>query len=68
MTPQQELALADQHVVWAEWRLGQQLQRIAHLQADGQDTQLAEEVLEILKWALRAMQAHRQLIADEQIR
>jgi hypothetical protein len=68
MTPQQELALADQQVVWAEWRLSQQLQRIAHLQADGQDTQLAEEVSEALKWGLRAMQAHRQLIADEQVR
>jgi hypothetical protein len=68
MTPQQELALADQHVVWAERRLVQQLQRLAHLQADGQETQLAEEVLEILEWDLRAMQAHRQLIADEQIK
>jgi hypothetical protein len=66
MTPQQELALADEHVVQAEGRITQQLQRIAHMKAEGQDTQLAKDVLEALEWSLQAMRAHRRVIVDGQ--
>jgi hypothetical protein len=65
MTHDQELALADQHIVQAEGRITQQLQRIERLKVDGQDTDLAQDVLLALEYSLLVMQRFRQLLLND---
>jgi hypothetical protein len=65
MTHDQELALADQHIVQAEGRITQQLQRIERLKVDDQDTDLAQDVLLALEHSLLVMQRFRQQLLDE---
>jgi hypothetical protein len=62
MTHDQELALADQHIVQAEGHIVRQLQRIEHMEATGQDTDLARDVLLGLEYSLLVMQRFRQLL------
>jgi len=61
----QELSLADQHIVQAEGHVARQLQRIEHMEAKGQDTDLAEDVLLALERSLLAMQEHRKRLLDD---
>jgi hypothetical protein len=65
MTHDQELALADQHIVQAEGRITQQLQRIERLKVDDQDTDLAQDVLLALEYSLLVMQRFRQLLLND---
>jgi hypothetical protein len=65
MTHDQELALADQHIVQAEGRITQQLQRIERLKVDDQDTDLAQDVLLALECSLLVMQRFRQLLLND---
>jgi hypothetical protein len=65
MTHDQELALADQHIVQAEGRITQQLQRIECLKVDDQDTDLAQDVLLALEYSLLVMQRFRQLLLND---
>jgi hypothetical protein len=62
MTHDQELALADQHIVQAEGRIVRQLQRIEHMTTADQDTDLAKDVLLALEHSLLVMQRFRQLL------
>jgi hypothetical protein len=62
MTHDQELALADQHIVQAEGHIVRQLQRIEHMEATDQDTDLARDVLLGLEYSLLVMQRFRQLL------
>jgi hypothetical protein len=65
MTHDQELALADQHIVQAEGHIVRQLQRIEHMEATDQDTDLAQDVLLALEHSLLVMQRFRQQLLDE---
>jgi hypothetical protein len=65
MTHDQELALADQHIVQAEGHIVRQLQRIAHMEATGQDTDLAHDVLLALEHSLLVVQEHRKLLLND---
>jgi hypothetical protein len=65
MTHDQELALADQHIVQAEGHIVRQLQRIEHMKATGQDTDLAEDVLLALEHSLLVTQEHRKLLLND---
>jgi hypothetical protein len=65
MTHDQELALADQHIVQAEGHIVRQLQRIERMEATDQDTDLARDVLLGLEYSLLAMQEHRKLLRDD---
>jgi hypothetical protein len=65
MTQDQELALADQHIVQAEARITRQLQRIEHMEAAGKDTDLAQDVLLALEHSLLAMQRFREMLLTE---
>jgi hypothetical protein len=65
MTHDQELALADRHIVQAEGHIVRQLQRIEHMEATGQDTDLARDVLLALEYSLLVVQRHRELILTE---
>jgi hypothetical protein len=65
MTHDQELALADQHIVQAEGHIVRQLQRIEHMEAEGQNTDLAQDVLLALEHTLLFMQEHRKLVRDD---
>jgi hypothetical protein len=65
MTHDQELVLADRHIVRAEERVILQLQHIEHMEAKGQDTDLAEDVLLALERSLLAMQEHRKRLLDD---
>lgn len=62
MTHDQELALADQHIVQAEGHIVRQLQRIEHMEATDQDTDLARDVLLGLEYSLLVMQRFRLLL------
>ena len=62
MTHDQELALADQHIVQAEERIIRQLQRIERLKVDNQDTEPARDVLLALEHSLLVVQRFRQLL------
>jgi hypothetical protein len=66
MTHHEDLALADQQVLRAEGRITRQLHYITDMTAYGQDPRPAEDILQTMKLTLKAMQAHRQLIAAEQ--
>ena len=65
MTHDQELALADRHIVQAEGHIVRQLQRIEHLEATGQDTDLAQDVLLALEHSLLVTQEHRKLLLND---
>jgi hypothetical protein len=65
MTYDQELALADRHIVQAEARVVLQLQHIVHMEMDDQNTDLAKDVLLALEHSLLAMQRFRQLLLDD---
>jgi hypothetical protein len=65
MTHDQELALADRHIVQAEGHIVRQLQRIEHMKATGQDTDLAQDVLLALEHSLLVMQRFRQQLLAE---
>lgn len=65
MTRNEDLALADQHIVQTEGRVTQQLQRIVDMTAAGQDTGSARDVLLALEWRLLTAQRHRQLLLAE---
>jgi hypothetical protein len=65
MTHDQELALADRHIVQAEGRIVRQLQRIEHMEATDQDTDLARDVLLALEHSLLVTQEHRKLLLDD---
>jgi hypothetical protein len=65
MTHDQELALADQHIVQAEGHIVRQLQRIEHMKATDQDTDLAKDVLLGLEYSLLVMQRFRLLLLDD---
>jgi hypothetical protein len=65
MTYDQELALADQHIVQAEGHIVRQLQRIEHMKATDQDTDLAKDVLLGLEYSLLVMQRFRLLLLDD---
>jgi hypothetical protein len=64
MTYNQEPALADRHIVQAEERVVRQLQHIAHMEMDDQDTGLAQDVLLALELSLLTLQEHRKLLLD----
>jgi hypothetical protein len=65
MTHDWELTLADQHIVQAEGHIVRQLQRIEHMQAEGQDTDLARDALLALEHSLLVMQKHRKLLLND---
>ena len=65
MIHDQELALADQHIVQAEGHIVRQLQRIERMEATGQGTDLARDVLLALEHSLLVMQRFRQQLLDE---
>jgi hypothetical protein len=65
MTHDQELALADRHIVQAEGHIVRQLQRIEHMEAAGQDTDLAHDVLLALEHSLLVVQEHRKLLLND---
>jgi hypothetical protein len=66
MTHHEDLALADRQVLRAEGRITRQLHYITDMTAYGQNPRPAEDILQTMKLTLKAMQAHRQLIAAEQ--
>jgi hypothetical protein len=66
MTYHDDLALADRQVLRAEGRITRQLQYITDMTAYGQNPRPAEDILQTMKLTLKAMQAHRHLIAAEQ--
>jgi hypothetical protein len=68
MTYDEDLALAAQHIAQAERHIIKHLQRIEHMEAAGQDTALAKDVLLALEYSLLAVQRHRELILAEQAR
>jgi hypothetical protein len=65
MTHDQELALADRHIVQAEGHIVRQLQRIEHMEAEDQDTDLAHDVLLALEHSLLVMQEHQKLLLND---
>jgi hypothetical protein len=65
LTHDQELALADRHIVQAEGRIVRQLRRIEHREATGQDTELARDVLLALERSLLVTQEHRKLLLND---
>jgi hypothetical protein len=65
MTHDQELALADQHIVQAEGHITRQLQRIEHMEAEDQNMDLAHDVLLALEHSLLVMQRFRQQLLAE---
>jgi hypothetical protein len=63
MTPRQELALAEQHIAQAEGLILEQLQRIAHMEARGQDTSEARALLAASELSLAGMEQRRRQLA-----
>jgi hypothetical protein len=63
----QLLSLAERHVAEAAQVIQQQEQLIVKMRDDGQDTELAESLLEKLRTAARAMAKHQKSI-ETQIR
>jgi hypothetical protein len=63
MTPRQELALAEQHIAQAEGLILEQLQRIAHMEARGQDTSEARALLAVSELSLAGMEQRRRQLA-----
>ena len=59
MTTRQELALVDEHIAQAEGHILEQLQRIQHLEAQGQDTSKARAQLAASELSLARMQERR---------
>jgi hypothetical protein len=63
MTPRQELALAEQHIAQAEGLILEQLQRIAYMEARGQDTSEAKARLYASEQSLARMEERRRELA-----
>ena len=61
----QELAVADRHVADGQARIARQAEILCELDADGQDTTDAQNLLRVLQQSLDAMNADRQQIVRE---
>jgi hypothetical protein len=61
----QELAVADRDVADGQARIARQAEILCELDADGQDTTDAQNLLRVLQQSLDAMNAHRQQIVRE---
>ncbi len=60
-----ELARTEQQIVAAEGRLCRQMQLIATLAAQGQDTAAAEALLRVIEQSLALMHEHRAMLLQE---
>jgi hypothetical protein len=61
----QELETADRHIAEGQARIAQQAEVLCELDADGQDTTDAPNLLRVTQQSLDAMNAHRQQIVRE---
>ncbi len=60
----QHLALADQHIAEGDVRVAQQVARIERMMAQGHDTIVAQDLLEVLQAVLVQWREHRWIIQD----
>ncbi len=60
-----ELAVADRHVAECQGRIARQVELVRELENDGHDTKEAENLLQVTKEGLPAIEAHRQHIVRE---
>ncbi len=60
-----ELAVADRHVAECQARIARQAELVRELEHDGHDTKDAENLLQVMKEGLAAIEAHRQHIVRE---